>query len=51
MLQEYVAKNGRVPKDVSELSSITTYGAVPKPPAGYVFTIDPVQKQVRAVKQ
>lgn len=51
MLQEFAAKNGRMPKDVSELSTITSYGAVPKPPAGYKFIIDAAQKQVRAVKQ
>lgn len=51
MLQEFESKNGRMPKDVSELSIITSYGAAPKPPSGYKFIIDSAQKQVRAVKQ
>jgi len=51
MLQEFAAKNGRLPNNVQELSTITTFGAVPRPPAGYRFEIDAKQKAVVAVKQ
>ncbi len=51
MLQEFTAVNGRLPKDVSELASIKSYGPVPKAPAGYKFVIDANQKQVKAIKQ
>ncbi|KAF0180952.1 MAG: hypothetical protein FD161_670 [Limisphaerales bacterium] len=51
MLQEFVAKNGRLPNNVQELSAITTFGAVPRPPAGYRFEIDGKKKAVIAVKQ
>lgn len=51
MLQEFVAANGRVPNDVSELATIKTYGPAPKAPAGYKFVIDGKKKQVMAVKE
>lgn len=51
MLQEFVSKNGRLPTNVQELSAIKSFGAVPRPPAGYRFEIDAKQKAVVAVKQ
>lgn len=51
MLQEFEGKNGRLPKDVSELSTIKSFGPAPKAPAGFKFEIDPAKKQVVAVKE
>ena len=51
MLQEFVVKNGRLPAQVQELSTITSFGAMPRPPAGYRFEIDGKKKAVIAVKQ
>ncbi len=51
MMQTFIAQNGRMPNDVSELATVKGYGPVPKAPAGYKFVIDGKQKQVVAVKQ
>ena len=51
MLQEFTRKNGRLPNDINELSTITTFGPAPQAPTGYRFVIDAAKKQVVAVAQ
>lgn len=51
MLQEFIAKNGKLPNDLNELSTIKTFGAVPLPPHGYKFVMDAKKKAVLAVKK
>ena len=50
MLQEFMAKNARAPRDLTELGTIQSYGRIPPAPAGYRYVIDGQKKQVTAVK-
>ena len=50
-VQEFAAKNGRVPNDLAELVTAKMLPKVPNPPAGMKYVIDATNRQVRLVPQ
>lgn len=50
-VQEFAAKNGRVPNDLAELVTAKMLPKVPNPPAGMKYVIDPKNRQVLLVRQ
>lgn len=45
-VQEFAAKNGRVPTDLSELVAAKMLPKLPVPPRGFRYEIDPKNRQV-----
>ena len=50
-VQEFAAKNGRVPNDLAELVTAKMLPKIPNPPAGMKYVIDPKNRQVLLVRQ
>lgn len=51
LVQDFYAKNGRVPKDINELVTAKMIQTPPKPPPGTRYVIDAKNRQVVIVRQ
>ncbi len=49
-LKAFVQEKGRLPQSMLELKS-TKLDSMPRPPAGFMYAIDPVTVEVKLVKQ